>query len=160
MHDSQDPAGRSARVPKVIAALATVAPACRVLIVDDDNATRVLVHTSLRHIGYCDVVQCTNGQEALTEFKQRPAHLVISDLNMPKLDGLGLLRAIRGTKAGAKTPFILLTSRGEVKIVKQALASKADGFLVKPFTIAGLKAKVDAAVAAGRPGSELWFIHD
>jgi len=145
-------------------AQAAAAPAFRVLVADDDRATRMLVHTCLRYLGYFDVVQCIDGEEALAEFKARPAQLVISDFNMPKLDGLGLLREIRSMPGGDKTPFVLLTSRGEAKFVRQALMSQVSGYLVKPFTIAGFQAKVDAAATAAMkahvPAADLWEIHE
>jgi two-component system chemotaxis response regulator CheY len=115
----------------------------RIMVVEDQPSMRTLVRSSLRQIGYDNVVECENGEVALKEFIDRPAQLVISDLNMPKLDGLGLLRAVRGQPGLEKTPFIMLTSRGEVNIVMKAVELKVNNYLVKPFTLVGLKRKIE-----------------
>jgi two-component system chemotaxis response regulator CheY len=140
-------------------------PPFRILVVDDDRATRVLVHACLQYFGYSDVVDCANGEEALKSFTERPAQLVISDLKMPKLDGLGLLRAIRLIPGCSHTPVILLTSRGEESTVKRALESKVDCYMVKPFTIAGLREKIEALAEPLRRRTEgpqddvnVWYV--
>ena len=127
----------------------------RILVVDDDRATRVLVHACLQHFGYYDVVDCADGEAALKSFTERPAQLVISDWKMPKLDGLELLHAIRSIPGCSLTPIILLTSRSEVSTVKKALESKVDCYMVKPFTIAGLREKIEAIVEPLRPRTEV-----
>ncbi len=118
----------------------------RILIVDDQASIRHLVFSSLQQIGYRNLVECGDGEEALNEIIARRPDLVISDVNMPKLDGLGLLSAIR-TKAGfEKIPFILLTSHAETDVVMKAMALKVNNYLVKPFAVAQLKRKVEAVI--------------
>ena len=63
-----------------------------------------------------------------------PSHVVISDFNMPKLDGLQLLKAIRAFPATKKTPFFILTGRGDRELVQKAAALGANNFLIKPLT--------------------------
>jgi two-component system chemotaxis response regulator CheY len=121
-----------------------------IMIVDDQRTTRMLVRTSLRELGYRNVVECGDGEEALKTLEEHPAQLVISDVNMPKLDGLGLLRAIRGKPELKTIPFIMLTGRGDVALVKQAIEIGVNGYLVKPFALGQLKQKVDAAIASSR----------
>jgi two-component system chemotaxis response regulator CheY len=118
----------------------------RIVIVDDQPSIRQLVYSSLQHIGYRNLVECGDGEEALNEIIARIPNLVISDLNMPKLDGLGLLRAIRTRPGFEKIPFILLTSRADATIVKQALELKVNNYLVKPFAIDALKRKIEAVI--------------
>ena len=118
----------------------------RIVIVDDQASVRALVYSSLQHIGYRNLVECGDGEEALNEITARIPNLVISDLNMPKLDGLGLLRALRTKPGYEKIPFILLTSRAETAIVKQALELKVNNYLVKPFAVDALKRKIEAVI--------------
>ena len=122
------------------------ASSIRIMIVDDQRAMRLLVRSSLRQMGFQDMVECGDGEEALQEFGFRPAHLIISDWNMPKLDGIGLLRAIRKLPGFEATPFIMLTSRGEVGMVKEAIALGVNSYLVKPFNAGGLKRKLESVI--------------
>lgn len=115
----------------------------KTLIVDDMASMRTLVRASLRQIGVNDVVECSDGAEALDTLKRFPKHLVISDLNMPKMDGLALLRAVRAEPTLAKTPFILLTSRGEIELVKQAMALGVSNYITKPFAFGALQKKIE-----------------
>ena len=71
-------------------------------------------------------------------------HLVISDLNMPNMDGLELLRAVRAEPSIAKTAFILLTSRGESDLVRKAISLGVNNYITKPFTFGGLQQKIEA----------------
>jgi two-component system, chemotaxis family, chemotaxis protein CheY len=118
----------------------------RIVIVDDQASTRHLIFSSLQHIGYRNLVECADGEKALNEVIARMPNLVISDLNMPKLDGLGLLRALRTKPGFEKIPFILLTSRAETDIVKKALELKVSNYLVKPFALDTLKRKIEAVI--------------
>jgi two-component system chemotaxis response regulator CheY len=118
-----------------------------IMIVDDQRTTRMLVRTSLRELGYRNVTECGDGEEALRVLGEFPAQLIISDVNMPKLDGLGLLKAIRGKPELKAIPFIMLTGRGEVGLVKEAIQIGVNGYLVKPFNLGQLKQKIEAAVS-------------
>ncbi len=117
-----------------------------VLIVDDQKAMRTLIHSSLTELGCRIVRECADGAAALQELRIRPAHLVISDMTMPAMDGLGLLSAVRDNPRLAKTAFILITSRGEMDLVKQAIALGVNNYVRKPFSLAELKRKVEAVV--------------
>ena len=117
-----------------------------VIVVDDQKAMRSLVHSSLKEMGCHRVRECADGVEALRELHVSPCHLVISDLNMPRMDGLELLRSVRANAQIAKTAFILLTSRGEMDLVKQAVALGVNNYIRKPFTMADLRRKIEAVV--------------
>ena len=71
------------------------AAAMRVLIVDDQLTSRLLIRGGLQDLGVSDIEMASNGEEGFQLMKTKPAHIVISDFNMPKLDGLGFLRAVR-----------------------------------------------------------------
>ncbi|HKT53916.1 MAG TPA: response regulator [Caulobacteraceae bacterium] len=114
------------------------------LLVDDQRAMRSLVRDSLHEIGFRKIIECQDGREALASLHVRPTHLVISDLNMPVMDGLELLRAMRGEPNLSGVAFIMLTSRGEADMVKEAIALGVNNYLVKPFTLATLRRKIEA----------------
>jgi two-component system chemotaxis response regulator CheY len=120
------------------------ASAVEIMVVDDQRAMRALVRDSLAQIGCARVSECGDGHEALQSLRARPVHLVVSDLNMPVMDGLTLLRAVRSEPSLANTAFIMLTSNGEVELVKQAIALGVNNYLVKPFTLGMLKRKIES----------------
>ena len=117
-----------------------------IIIVDNQKAVRALVYSSLLEMGCRVLRECGDGVEAMFELQTRPAHLVISDMTMPRMDGLGLLSAIRKDHRLAKTPFILLTSRSEMDMVKQAIALGVNNYIRKPFSMTDLKRKIEAVV--------------
>jgi two-component system chemotaxis response regulator CheY len=116
----------------------------RVLVVDDQMTMRSLVRTGLQQLGFADISEAPDGEEALRSMLTRPVHLVISDYNMPKLDGLGLLRAIRSHPPLAKTAYIMLTGRADKELVQKAVQFGVNNYLVKPFTVTTLKEKIEA----------------
>jgi two-component system, chemotaxis family, chemotaxis protein CheY len=120
------------------------ASAINVLVVDDQKAIRTLVKDSLQQLGFRHLSECEDGAQALNFLKHTPVHLIISDLNMPNLDGIGLLRAVRSTEGLEKTAFIMLTSRGEIELVKEAVALGVNNYLTKPFALGLLRKKIEA----------------
>ena len=119
-----------------------------ILIVDDQQSMRLLIRGSLQQIGFKNFEDAPDGEAALRLLTSYPAHLIISDFNMPKLDGLGLLRAVRLYPATSKTAFIMLTGRGDKDLVKRAVQFGVNNFLVKPFTVATLQEKIEAVFGA------------
>ena len=120
------------------------ASSLRVLIVDDQRSIRLLVRDGLRQIGVKDLDEAADGEEGLRKLVASPAHLVIADYNMPKLDGLGLLRAVRAHPPTAKVAYIMLTGRADAELVQKAVQHGVNNYMVKPFSVATLKAKVEA----------------
>jgi two-component system chemotaxis response regulator CheY len=116
----------------------------RVMVVDDQMTMRSLVRTGLQQLGFVDITEAPDGEEALRQILARPVHLVISDFNMPKLDGMGLLRALRSHGPTAKTAFIMLTGRADKELVQKAVQFGVNNYLVKPFTVTTLKEKIEA----------------
>lgn len=113
------------------------------LVVDDQMTMRSLVRTSLQQLGVREIREAADGEIALREIVSKPAHLIISDYNMPNLDGLGLLRAVRYIPT-SKTAFIMLTGRADRELVQRAVQFGVNNYLVKPFTVAQLKGKLEA----------------
>jgi two-component system chemotaxis response regulator CheY len=119
-----------------------------VLIVDDQQTMRSLVRAGLNQIGITNTRESPDGEEGLRAILQRPAHLVICDYNMPKLDGLGLLRAIRSHPPIKSTAFIMLTGRADRDLVVRAAQFGVNNYLVKPFTVATLREKIEEVFGA------------
>ena len=120
------------------------ASAIKTLIVDDQQTMRSLVRTSLHAIGVNNTREVADGEDALRALLAQPAQLVITDFNMPKLDGLGLLRAIRAHGPTSKTAVIMLTGRADRELVQRAVQFGVNNYLVKPFTTQTLKEKIEA----------------
>ena len=120
------------------------AAALKVLIVDDQQSMRLLIRGGLQQLGFRDFDEAPDGEAGLRTLIANPAQLVISDFNMPKLDGLELLRAVRVYPPTAKTAYIMLTGRGDAELVQRAVQFGVNNFLVKPFTVATLREKIEA----------------
>ena len=120
-----------------------VAAALKVLVVDDQSSMRQVTRMALERIGVRLIHEAENGQTALQKAVAQPLDLIISDFNMPEMDGLGLLRAMRGHPAVRKLPFILITERSDRELVVTAAQAGVNNYLVKPFTEAVLRQKME-----------------
>jgi two-component system, chemotaxis family, chemotaxis protein CheY len=120
------------------------AAALSVLVVDDQMSIRALVKQSLMTIGVKHIADAADGEEALRRLTLNPIHLVISDLTMPRMDGLQLLKAVRADPVLKQVGFIMLTSRGEAELVKQAIDLGVNNYLTKPFAIGLLRKKIES----------------
>ena len=108
-----------------------------VLAVDDSSSIRQMVSFTLKGVGY-DVLEAADGQEGLDKAKNRPVNLVLTDQNMPKMDGLSLIRSLRGLPQYRSTPILMLTTESSDAMKAQGKAAGATGWLVKPFDPARL----------------------
>jgi len=124
------------------------ASAISVLVVDDQMTIRSLVRSGLQQLGFKDIREASDGEAALRALLSQSAHLIISDYNMPKLDGLGLLRAVRAHPPLKSTAFIMLTGRADSDLVQRAVQFGVNNYLVKPFTVQVLKDKIEAVFGA------------
>ncbi|HEY8618128.1 response regulator [Phenylobacterium sp.] len=124
------------------------AASIKVLIVDDQQTMRSLVRNGLEQLGFREFTEAGDGEAGLRSMLTAPPNLVISDFNMPKLDGLGLLRAIRSHEPIRSTAFIMLTGRADKELVQRAVQFGVNNYLVKPFTVATLKGKIEAVFGA------------
>jgi two-component system chemotaxis response regulator CheY len=104
----------------------------KILAVDDTASVRALLVHCLRQAGH-DVIEAENGADALTLLDEHRPALVISDLNMPVMDGIEFTRACRSHEAGRATPIILLTTETGAALRAEARAAGATAWLVKPF---------------------------
>ncbi|GJD43263.1 Sensor histidine kinase RcsC [Methylobacterium cerastii] len=113
-----------------------------ILIVDDQEKLLRLIVMLMNRIGFADVEGVTGGVEALERLRQRKYALVISDLDMEPMDGLTLLREIRGDDDLMNTPFILTEASFDFEDINVAHQAGADAFILKPFDMAVLKTKL------------------
>lgn len=116
----------------------------QILVVDDSLTARDMLRSALKALGYNKIMTAKNGAEALvvvTAAKKagNPVEVVLSDIKMPELDGIGFLEAVRNTPAVAFTPFIMVTGEGSQDMVLRAVKLKIDCFLLKPYTSAVLR---------------------
>jgi two-component system chemotaxis response regulator CheY len=118
------------------------AAAIKVLVVDDQLTMRSLVRSALLEIGFKDIEDASDGEEGLRSLMGRPAHLIISDFNMPNLDGLGLLRAVRSVDTLKKAAFVMLTGRADKDLVQRAQQFGVNNYLMKPFSPLQLREKL------------------
>jgi two-component system chemotaxis response regulator CheY len=114
-----------------------------VLVVDDQLTMRALIRNALQQIGFKDIREAPDGEEALKNLLSKPANLVISDFNMPKMDGLALLRAVRSHPPIRQTAFVMLTGRADRELVQRAVQFGVNNYCVKPFTVQGLRDKIE-----------------
>ncbi|HEX3440493.1 MAG TPA: response regulator [Pseudolabrys sp.] len=123
-----------------------VAAGLKVLVVDDQNSVRQMTRMTLEQIGVRHIHEAENGKKAIDTASLQPLDLIISDYNMPEMDGLELLRAVRGHPAARRVPFILVTGRGDRELVVKAAQAGANNYVVKPFTADILRTKIEQVV--------------
>ena len=120
----------------------------KTLVVDDTSVSRALIIDGLQTIGLKQIAIAKDGAQALTAMKTSPCHLVISDLNMPNLDGIGLLKGLREYKPTSKVGFILLTGVSDKATIDRARQFGLNNYVAKPFTPHALKTSIEAVVGA------------
>ncbi len=115
-----------------------------VLIVDDSAAIRKILQRVLRQTGMAirTIHEAGDGQEALDLLKSRPINLVLSDINMPKMDGLQLLGAMKAASEWQSIPVVMITTEGGESKVGEAVRLGAAGYVRKPFTADQIKEKL------------------
>lgn len=123
----------------------------RVLIVDDFETVRLFLRNALSQIGIDNVEEATNGREALEALEQahQAGHafdIVFCDWNMPEMTGYELLNEVRHTAHLQHVPFVMVTAESEDSNVEIALKAGATDYITKPFTVDGLKSKIESIV--------------
>ncbi|QDG53583.1 response regulator [Persicimonas caeni] len=104
----------------------------KILVVDDSRSLRQMVCFTLREAGY-DIVEATNGVEALEAAKAESTDLVLSDVNMPEMDGITLVGELRKLGSYRFTPILMLTTESTTDMKMKGKQAGATGWLVKPF---------------------------
>jgi two-component system, chemotaxis family, chemotaxis protein CheY len=118
------------------------------LVVDDSVTMRRIVVNSLKTLGYTDTVEAGDGKDALSKLEgDGTINFIITDWNMPVCSGLELTKAIRENQQSANIPILMVTTRGVKEDIIEALQAKVSNYVVKPFTPAVLKEKIDQILA-------------
>ncbi|ATZ11828.1 chemotaxis response regulator CheY [Erwinia amylovora] len=114
----------------------------RFLVVDDFNTMRRIVRNLLKELGFNNVEEAEDGVDALNKLRVGEFDFVVSDWNMPNMDGLELLKTIRSDGALGKLPVLMVTAEAKKENIIAAAQAGASGYVVKPFTAATLEEKL------------------
>jgi len=115
----------------------------KVLVVDDMMSMRNIVKRALREIGYQNIHDAMDGEEALEKLKSGGFGLVLLDWNMPVMSGIELLRAIRADPTLQGLPVLMITAEAKMDNIMEAVQAGVSDYLVKPFSGQGLKEKLE-----------------
>ncbi len=118
-----------------------------IMIVDDSLSMRSTIGITLRGAGY-EVIEACDGKDALSKLDGSKLHLIISDVNMPNMDGISFLKALKQLAAYRFTPVIMLTTESQDKTIAEGKAAGARAWIVKPFRPAALVDAVAKLVMA------------
>ncbi|MDD1794044.1 response regulator [Enterovibrio sp. ZSDZ42] len=114
----------------------------KILVVDDMTSIRHVMLNLLRSINYFDLEEATNGWQALQMVKKNRYDLLITDLNMPKMDGRELLKEVRADPTLKHTPVLVVSSEQDKERVKELIQNGVNGFVIKPFNAATLQKQI------------------
>jgi two-component system, chemotaxis family, chemotaxis protein CheY len=117
-------------------------PKIRILVVDDFSTMRRIVRNLLKELGFTNVDEAEDGQIALTKLQAGGFDFVVTDWNMPNMDGLTLLQTIRATPTLKHLPVLMITAEAKKENIIAAAQAGASGYIVKPFTAATLGEKL------------------
>ncbi|MCL4540251.1 MAG: response regulator [Bacteroidetes bacterium] len=114
------------------------------LVVDDSQTMRRIVTNALKGIGYDDIIEAEDGKDAFAKLYIEKIDFIITDWNMPNMNGLEFTKAVRGSEEQySNLPILMVTTRGMKEDVMEALQAKVNNYVVKPFTPQVLKEKID-----------------
>jgi two-component system chemotaxis response regulator CheY len=122
--------------------MAIPGPNTKFLVVDDFSTMRRIVRNLLKELGYTNVDEAEDGSMALSKLRAEKFDFVVSDWNMPVMDGLTMLQNIRADPALAKLPVLMVTAEAKKENIIAAAQAGANGYVVKPFTAATLDEKL------------------
>lgn len=117
-------------------------PNTKFLVVDDFSTMRRIVRNLLKELGYTNVEEAEDGADGLNKLKQGGFEFVVSDWNMPNMDGLTMLQNIRADDALKALPVLMVTAEAKKENIIAAAQAGANGYVVKPFTAATLDEKL------------------
>ncbi len=119
----------------------------KILIVDDFSTMRRIIKNILREIGYTNVEEADDGSTALEKLKAGSFDFVVTDWNMPIMPGIELLKSIRQDSRLKDTPVLMVTAEAQKENVLAAVQAGVSNYIVKPFTAAALKERIDSILA-------------
>jgi two-component system chemotaxis response regulator CheY len=119
----------------------------RVLIVEDSTTMRRIIRNNLKFAGYSDAIEAANGVEALACLETNQIDLVLTDWNMPEMNGIEFVTALRADERHKKVPVLMITTEAERDKIMTAVAAGVSNYIVKPFDAETLKKKIEQIVA-------------
>ena len=119
-----------------------------VLIVDDYKTMLRIIENLLKQLGFKNIIQATDGSEAIKKLREAPVGLIISDWNMQPMTGLQLLKEVRADEKLKATPFIMITAESKTENVVAAKEAGVNNYIVKPFNAETLKTKITAVIGS------------
>jgi two-component system chemotaxis response regulator CheY len=117
-------------------------PNMKILVVDDMVTMRRIVKNILKQLGFVNVEEAENGQEALQKLQADTYGFVVSDWNMPVMTGIDMLRAIRADEKLKTTPVLMVTAEAQQSNLVEAVQAGVSNYIVKPFTAETLQEKI------------------
>jgi two-component system chemotaxis response regulator CheY len=118
------------------------------LIVDDSPTMLRIIRNALQEIGYDDIVEAEDGEDALETLEDTAPDFVVTDWNMPNMNGVDLTSNIRNHPEYSDLPILMITTRGMKEDVKTAMKAEVNNYIVKPFEPEVLEEKVDSCLEA------------
>ena len=119
----------------------------KILAVDDSPTMRRIIINTLKRAGYQDVGEATDGKDALAKLKVDKYNFVITDWNMPEMDGLSFVTALRSMSEYKSLPILMVTTRSVKDDIVEAMKAGLNNYIVKPFTPETLKDKIEQVLA-------------
>jgi two-component system chemotaxis response regulator CheY len=115
----------------------------KILLVDDSPTMRRILINSLKHLGYEDIVEAENGSEALGKLHSEQCGFIITDWNMPEMDGLTFIKTLKRESKFSDIPILMVTTRSQQEDVLEAMRVGVNNYVTKPFTPQILKQKIE-----------------
>lgn len=115
----------------------------KILVVDDMSTMRRIVKNILKQLGFSNMEEAENGQEALQKLRAEPFGFVVSDWNMPVMPGIEMLRAIRADEALKHIPVLMVTAEAQKENLIEAIQAGVNNYVVKPFTAETMQEKIN-----------------
>ena len=119
----------------------------KILAVDDSPTMRRIIVNTLKRAGFNHVVEATDGRDALAKMKVEKVDFVITDWNMPEMDGLAFVINLRNSAEYKELPVLMVTTRSVKEDILEAMKAGVNNYIVKPFTPDTLKAKIEQTLA-------------
>ncbi len=120
----------------------------KIIAVDDSPTMRRIIINTLKRAGYTNVIEANDGKDALAKMKVEKPNFVITDWNMPEMDGLTFVTTLRGMDEFKQLPILMVTTRSVKDDIVEAMKAGVNNYIVKPFTPDTLKAKIDQTLAS------------
>jgi two-component system chemotaxis response regulator CheY len=115
----------------------------KILVVDDFSTMRRIVKNLLKQLGYENIDEAEDGEQALAKLRANRFQFVVSDWNMPNMTGIELLKNVRNDPELKSLPFLMVTAEAEKEKVVEAIKAGVNNYIIKPFTAEILKEKMD-----------------